>query len=95
MHYLEKRVGGTPLISIIEQLGNKAYEKIICRCKYIDSRGDLNDDITSSCTYDAKTGLKSTINKVTLEDTFNDWKESEINGAPVLTVWYNGMLMKS
>ena len=93
MRYLTKQTRGTALKDIIASLGNKSYKRIICRCKWTDSRGDYNDDIISSCTYDEQKGLKSSINKVTMDDLFTEWKESDENDGPVLTVWGSSLLM--
>lgn len=77
--YLSLQGNGTPLRDIVALLG-KTYDKIVGRCRYVDSDGNLADEQLGS--------------KISMEDKFDTWEESCKDGCTVLTVWTSGKLIK-
>lgn len=90
---------GVPLKEIIEKLGNKNYNFIEFRCKWIDENGQEQDDFFGSCSY--QDGVLAPLDGDTysLDDLYIEWEEFvdvdekyTDHGGLVLTVWEHGEL---
>lgn len=99
MSYLNTGEKGIPLGEIIEKLGNKNYNLIICRCKWTDNKGQEQDDFFGTCYY--KDGMLIPLDGDTysLDDLYIEWeeffdekKEYTNKKGYVLTVWEYGEL---
>ena len=93
MGYLYIGDKGIPLKEIIKNLGNKNYDLIKCRCKWIDSNGQEQDDFFGSCSY--KDGILIPLDgdSYSLDDLYVEWEEVINNsGNCSLTVWEYGEL---
>jgi hypothetical protein len=87
---------GIPLRTIINQLGNKSYSYIECRCKWIED-DELYDIFCGSCSYNSKTKELTALDSdsYSLEDLYNEWEEySSLDGSLYLTVWECGTIVE-
>lgn len=98
---IETGTTGIPLSKIIEQLGNKFYPYIECRCKWTEEDGTEHDEFCGSCSYDNSTGKLTPLDhdSYSLEDLYDEWEETQyldegyFDGEPILlTVWEHGKL---
>ncbi len=87
---------GTPLREILAKLGNKQYEYIECRCKWIDKTGS-HDEFFGACEYDTKTGNLKALDgdSYSLNDLYIKWMETALDGKLILTVWEEGHMETS
>ena len=92
---------GKPLREIIEELGNKSYPYIECRCKWTDPDGTKHDEFWGSCSYDNKTGELTSLDhdSYSLDDLYDEWdewqdlEEKHFDGGQILlTVWEHGQV---
>ena len=92
MNYLYTNEKGILLKEIIGKLGNKNYDFIECRCKWIDKNGEEQDDFIGACSYkdDVLTPLDGDF--YSLDDLYIEWEETFSNDKVVLTVWEYGEL---
>ena len=92
MGYLYTGYKGFSLKWIIEKLGNKNYDFIECRCKWIDANGCERDEYFGACSYVDGSLIPLDGDSYSLDDLYVQWKESvNINGF-VLTVWEYGYI---
>lgn len=99
MGYLYTGEKGISLKEIIEKFGNKNYDFIECRCKWIDVNGQEQDEFFGACSY--KDGILTPLDgdSYSLDDLYIEWEEFvdieekyTDNGGLVLTVWEYGEL---
>lgn len=99
MGYLYTGEKGIPLKEIIKKLGNKNYDFIECRCKWVNKYGQKQDDFFGACCY--KDGILTSLDgdSYSLDDLYTEWEEFVDvdekyidNGGLVLTVWEYGEL---
>ena len=102
MAYLNTGYKGIALKDIIKNLGNKNYEFIECRCKWIDNNGQEQDDLFGACSY--VDGILTSLDgdSYSLDDLYIEWEEFmddkgiyTDNSGLVLTVWEYGELSDS
>lgn len=92
MSYLCIGERGISLKEIIGKLGNKNYDFIECRCKWVDKNGEEQDDFIGACSY--KGGVLTSLDgdSYSLDDLYVEWEETFSNDKVVLTVWEYGEL---
>ena len=99
MNYLHTGNKGVPLRDIIKHLGNKNYDFIECRCKWINDNGQEQDDFFGACSY--RNGILTPLDgdSYSLEDLYIEWEEFvdieeeyTDDGSLILTVWEYGEL---
>lgn len=90
--YLNTGEKGKSLREIIEELGNKSYNTIECRCLYM-LNGQEQDDFFGDCSYDAETKTLKSLDgdSYSLDDLYIKWKESlDCENNNRLIVWEYG-----
>lgn len=97
MEYLYTGDKGIPLKDIIKNLGNKNYDFIECRCKWIDEKGQERDDFFGACSYGDGVLISLEGDSYSLDDLYVEWEEFidvnkkyTDNGGRILTVWEQG-----
>lgn len=97
MRYLYTGYKGIPLKEIINNLGNKNYNIIECRCKWIDDNGQEQDNLFGYCAYIDGVLIPLDGDSYSLDDLYIEWEEVmddeekyTDNGGLVLTVWEYG-----
>ena len=92
MAYVYTGEKGKPLKDIIFSLGNRNYDYIECRCKWVDKDGKENDDLFGECSY--KDGILNPLDGDTysLDDLYIEYKERFENNKWYLAVWEAGYL---
>lgn len=92
MGYLYTGEKGTPLKEIIEKLGNKNYDFIECRCKWVNEYGEKQDELFGACSY--KDGILTPLDgdSYSLDDLYIEWEEHTQDECVCLTVWEYGYL---
>lgn len=90
MGYLYTGEKGIPLKEIIGKLGNKNYDFIEFRCRWVDENGEEQDDFIGACSYkdDVLTPLDG--DSYSLYDLYDEWEETFYNDQMMLTVWEYG-----
>ena len=76
MGYLYTGYKGFSLKWIIEKLGNKNYDFIECRCKWIDANGCERDEYFGACSYVDGSLIPLDGDSYSLDDLYIQWKES-------------------
>ena len=92
MGYLYTGYKGFSLKWIIEKLGNKNYDFIECRCKWIDANGCERDEYFGACSYVDGSLIPLDGDSYSLDDLYIQWKESINKNGFVLTVWEYGYI---
>ena len=90
MSYLYTSQKGISLKEIIGKLGNKNYDFIEFRCKWVNENGEEQDVFFGACSY--KDGVLSSLDGVSysLDDLYDKWEETSDGGQKILTVWEYG-----
>lgn len=84
---------GVSLKEIIKNLGNKNYSFIECRCKWIDEKGQEQDDFFGACSYNNGVLTPLDGDSYSLDDLYVEWKEFlDKEEKYCLTVWEYGEL---
>ena len=93
MAYLNTGSKGVTLKEIINNLGNKNYNFIECRCKWIDGDGQEQDDLFGYCVYRNGVLVPLDGDSYSLDDLYIEWEEfMDDEGNYSLTVWEYGEL---
>lgn len=90
--YLYTGGKGKSLREIIEELGNKSYNTIECRCLY-SFNGQEQDEFFGACSYNNETKTLKALDGDTysLDDLYIKWEESlDCENNIRLTVWEYG-----
>ena len=90
MSYLHTGEKCIPLKEIIEKLGNKNYDFIEFRCKWVNENGKEQDAFFGGCFY--KNGVLTSLDGCTysLDDLYDEWEETSDGSQNILTVWEYG-----
>lgn len=92
MSYLYTGEKGVPHKKIIEKIGNKNYDLIECRCKWLDKNGQEQGDFFGACSY--VNGVLTPLDgdSYSLDDLYIEWEEFVNNEKITLTIWKYGYL---
>ena len=85
---------GTPLKDIINNLGNKKYDYIEFRCKWIENNEE-QDEFFGACSYDNITNTLIPLDgdSYSLYDLYEEYEEwQDTNNRNCLTVWEYGII---
>lgn len=90
MSYLYTGQKGILLKEIIEKLGNKNYDFIEFRCRWVDENGEEQDDLFGACSYRDGVLIPLDGDSYSLDDLYTEWEETFSNDKVILTVWEYG-----
>ena len=80
------------LMEIIGSLGNKDYDVVEFRCKWVNDSGECCDTWYGSCSYKNGVLLPFDGDSYSLDDVYAEWEEQDKEKLRFLVVWEYGII---